>query len=320
MNENFESKKVIDDLLAQRSALSVRKLLLGTDWWTDADDVIAMQLLAWAHKNKIVELVGVGINACMEHSAPSVCAYLEDSGIENIRIGIDFEANDFTGTPKYQKRMAAFSKRIKKNEDAENAVRMYRSILACATEKIDIAEIGFCQLLSGVLESGPDDISPLDGKTLFETKVRKVWVMAGKWDVDGGREHNFDNNERARNAAEKFCRLCPCEVTFLGWEIGNTVISGSRLKGRDTFTANALFDNLMANGRSSWDPMLVLLALIGDEEKAGYTTVRGKASVDASDGSNHFAIDEKGKHRFVVKTKDDKWYSDIIDEILDMPY
>ena len=312
--------KSVSDILNFAKEAGCRKLLLGTDWWTDCDDVIAMQLLAWAHKNRIIELAGVGINACMEYSAPSVCAFLENAGLSDIRIGIDREANDFTGTPRYQKRMAPFSKKIKSNDDAEDAVRMYRSILAGSEEKIDIAEIGFCQVLSQLLESEPDDVSPLDGKTLFETKVGKVWVMAGKWDEQGGREHNFDNNERARLAAEKFCRLCPRPVTFLGWEVGRTVISGDRLYGRNTFTSNAMADNELADGRSSWDPMLVLLALEGDEERAGYKTVRGKATVDPLSGANFFEEQISGDHCYVIKAQPDEYYSNIINDILDEPF
>ena len=49
-----------------------RRFILGTDWWTDCDDCIAMQLLCLAHKNGAAKLLGVGINACMEYSAASV--------------------------------------------------------------------------------------------------------------------------------------------------------------------------------------------------------------------------------------------------------
>lgn len=30
----------------------MRKFILGTDWWTDCDDVVALRILARAHKNK----------------------------------------------------------------------------------------------------------------------------------------------------------------------------------------------------------------------------------------------------------------------------
>ena len=70
------------------------------------------------------------------------------------------------------------------------------------------------------------------------------------------------------------------------------------------------------NGRSSRDPMLMLMALIGDEHEAGYDVVTGYASVDAEDGANHFVIDSKGMHRFVVKRYADDYYEMQINRLL----
>lgn len=47
--------------------------------------------------------------------------------------------------------------------------------------------------------------------------------------------------------------------------------------------------------------MLVLMAIIGDEEKGGYDVIRGTASVDKISGANNFNVDENGKHLYVVK-------------------
>ena len=50
----------------------MRKFIVGTDWWTDCDDVIAMKLLARAVTEKKAELLGIGINACMQYSVASL--------------------------------------------------------------------------------------------------------------------------------------------------------------------------------------------------------------------------------------------------------
>lgn len=308
-----EIKRYIEDNILKPSD---RKFIVGTDWWTDCDDCIAIQLMCLAHKNGAAELLGIGMNACMEYSVASLCAFVEDMGVFGIPVGIDLEANDFTGVHTYQKRMALKAVRTRSNLDAEHPVRLYRRLLAQSEQKVEIIEIGFFNVLASLIESEPDDLSPLSGVELVKQKVAKMWVMAGKWDVQGGMEHNFNNNARARVAAEKFVRLCPCEVTFLGWEVGASVISGSVLKGKDTFTANAMLDHGSQNGRSSWDPMLLLLALTGDEEKAGYKIVVGKADVDARTGANYFTPDENGLHRYVIKIKNDNFYKNVIDTML----
>lgn len=292
----------------------MRQFIVGTDWWTDCDDAVAMRILARAHKAGEIEILGIGVNACMEDSVPSLDAFLRLEGVADLPIGLDAEATDFGGRLTYQKRLAIHP-HSRNNTDAENAVKMYRRLLEKADEKVEIMEVGFPQVLAGVLESGADEISPKTGLSLFREKVNKVWVMAGKWDEEGGREHNFCKTKRASIAAEAFCRLCPVPVTFLGWEVGADVISGSQLKAEDHL-GMVLRDHGSENGRMSWDPMLALMALTGDEAKAGYRIVRGTASVRAEDGANFFAENENGLHGYVIKEKENAFYQQWIDRLI----
>ena len=294
----------------------MRNFIIGTDWWTDCDDAVAMRILARAMREKKINILGIGINACMEYSAPSLDGFLNLEGLGHIPLGIDLNATDFGGNPPYQKRLSAYRKKYLANEDAENGVRLYRRILAAADEKVEIIEIGYLQLIADVLESKGDDISPKSGLELFREKVSKLWVMAGKWDEDPGKENNFCRNPRSCDAGERFCRLCPVPVTFLGWEIGFDVISGDTLKEGD-YLKDALKDHGSGNGRSSWDPMLILLALIGDEEKAGYSTVQGTATVNPKTGENYFEKSPDGTHKFVVKAKDNDFYKNAINSLIE---
>ena len=293
----------------------MKNIILGTDWWTDCDDIVALRLITRYIREGKLNLLGVGINACMEYSVASLKGFLRADGIDNVPIGIDADATDFGGTLTYQWRLAEEWCPNVSNKDAEDAVRLYRRLLAEATEAVEIVEIGFLQVTASVLKSQPDDISPKSGAELISEKVSKIWVMAGKWDADGEKEHNFCRNERSRIAGKEFCELCPVPVTFLGWEIGYGVLTGGVLDKNDHLY-RAMVDHGSPNGRHSWDPMLVLLALIGDEEKAGYDTVTGFASVDADTGANHFVIDHKGPHKFVIKKYDNDYYRDSIDRIL----
>ena len=291
----------------------MRRIILGTDWWSDCDDAVALRLITNAVKSGEIKLLGIGINACMEYSVASLKGFLGADGLENVPIGIDLEGVDFGGIPSYQKRLAERFCPFVRNTDAEDAVRLYRRILASEDAGVEIIEIGFTQVLANLLKSGADDISDKSGLELVSQKVSKLWVMAGKWDADGEKEHNFCLNARSRAAAKEFCELCPCPVTFLGWEIGYGVITGGKLD-REDHLYGVLSDHGSANGRHSWDPMLVLMALIGDERAAGYSTVSGKASVDELTGANYFERDASGKHSFVVKIQENAYYEDSINE------
>ena len=293
----------------------MRKIILGTDWWTDCDDAVALRLICRAIKDETIQLLGIGVNGCMEFSVASLKGFLKAEGVEGISVGIDLDATDFGGNPPYQKRLAETFCPDVCNLDAEDAVRLYRRILASEKDKLEIIEIGYPQVLANLLKSGADDISEKSGLELVSEKVSKFWMMAGKWDADGEKENNFCRNSRSRVAGKEFCDLCPIPVTFLGWEIGYGVITGGYLKENDHLH-KVLCDHGSEKGRHSWDPMLVLMALIGDEETAGYRMVNGTASVDEQTGANYFKTNENGRHKFVIKNHENGYYEEQINNLL----
>ncbi len=286
-----------------------RKIILGTDWWTDCDDCVAVRLLCSAHKAGDIELLGIGLNACMEYSAASLNAFLTAEGLADIPIGIDLDGTDFRGTNlMYQKPLAEnYPHAISRNEDVENSVDMYIRLLEEANEPVDIIEIGFCQVLAGVLEKAPE---------LFAKKVRRLYVMAGRWDMQDGSEHNFNNNPRSRMGGHILCEKCPSPITFLGYEVGNTVLSGDSLPDNHILTFCLTHYGCIETGRWSWDPMTVLLALADTPADAGYKTVKGRAYVSPETGKNRFTEDASGPHEYVVKMCDDTYYREEIQKRL----
>ncbi len=293
----------------------MRKIILGTDWWTDCDDAVAIRMLARAHKAGEIKIEGIVINACMEYSVTSLEGFLNTEGVRDIPIGIDRDATDYNGKPPYQKRLSAHAEKYTSNNEAEDGVRLYRKLLSAAEMPIELVDIGYLQVLSALLQSPADDISALTGRELVKAKVSKIWMMAGKWDKIPDTENNFARTPRSRRAAHIFCKECPVPVTFLGWEVAADVISGDKLIKDDPLYL-ALHDFGTETGRESWDPMLCHMALVGDEEKAGYTLVRGRADVDAESGKNYFEEDESGPHAYVVRRYDAAHYADIINDMI----
>ena len=289
--------------------------ILSTDWWTDCDDAVAVRLAARAHKNKKINLLGVCINAAAPDALRSLDAFLTLEGINNLPISIDLDGADFTGTPVYQTKFSHHPSRFTDNAQGENPVSFYRRLLASCPGKAEIAEIGFPQTLIALLNSAPDEYSPLSGKELVMEKVAHLWVMAGKWDKNGEKEHNFCNNARSRQAAKALCDFWPTPVTFLGFEVGVTVITGEHLAENDHLKELMTYHG-SENGRCSWDPMLIHLFLSRTPENAGYRAVYGKASVNEETGCNFFTEKEDGSHRYVVKTQPDAYYEKVIDGMI----
>ena len=227
---------------------------------------------------KRAELLGIGINACMQYSVASLKNYLNSCGVSDVPIGIDRQAVDYGGEPPYQKRLAEISGGKPDNAVAPDAADMYIKILSQSSEMLEIIEIGYPQVLAQVLKREP---------ALFKEKVSEIWMMEGKWDENPGRENNFARNSHSAAAGHYLCLNCPVPITFLGFEAGESVIVGSKLDRGDRLYA-ALADHGSQNGRNAWDPMLVQMAVIGDEKKAGYKLVKGTAYVDEITGKNFF--------------------------------
>ncbi|MBP3691777.1 MAG: hypothetical protein J6I80_00880 [Clostridia bacterium] len=154
----------------------MRNVLLGTDWGSDVDDVVAVRILARAHKLSKINLTGIAINHCMENSVTSLEGFLNTEGVFDVPIGIDKNAH-FGKKPTYQNILCEYARKYRTNDDVVDAVRLYREILANKTEKVDIIEIGFLQVLAAVLKSGADDISDKTGAELIKQKVNKLWIM-----------------------------------------------------------------------------------------------------------------------------------------------
>ena len=131
----------------------MRSFILGTDWWSDCDDAVAIRVLARAVKKGEARLLGVVINACMEHSVASLKGFFRSEGIEDLPIGIDLAATDYSGETLYQERVAKTFCPNVKNTDAENPVRLYRRLLAESEGAVEITSL---QAEGGKRMAAPD--------------------------------------------------------------------------------------------------------------------------------------------------------------------
>ena len=293
----------------------MRRVILGTDWWTDCDDVAALRICARAHKRWLWQLMGVCIDACTPEPDDAACAsvnaFLTAEGLCDIPIGIDHSATTYPGPNSYQPVLAArYPHAIASNDECPDALSLYKTLLRdCADGEAEILEIGFQQTLAALLNDP-------EGYTLFRDKVARLWLMAGSFAENGrGREYNCSVDKKASRAAHIVAEKAPCPVTYLGFEVGVSVLCGGNPENDPLLAQDPLVCAFDApgshNGRCSWDPMLAMLALHGDAEKAGYTCRYGRAAIDPETGENTFAygtaacFTAQTPHRYVVKNRSD---------------
>ncbi len=279
-------------------------VILDTDIGPDYDDVGAMALLhAFADSGKAKILATVSCNQS-KYSAGVLSVLNTYFKRPNIPVGIvqGTRAVNLVAWQKWDSVLVSrYPAKIKINSKAEDAISLYRRILAAQpVHSVTIISVGFFSNLNDLLRSGPDKHSPLKGYDLVKAKVKRLVSMAGRFPKGG--EFNIQCDPiSARYVAEHW----PTEIIFSGWEIGdpirtgiplisNTSISNSPVK--DAFSIAipmAAGDSL---GRMSWDETAVLAGINGYAQY--FSLVEGRMVIEPS-GYNSW--NENGKGHFYLK-------------------
>lgn len=273
-----------------------RKFILDTDWFTDCDDCVALRFLA-RNLDKTHRLLGVNVNVHTPYAYDSVCNFLQNEGVD-CPVAVD-ENGIYAGHTRYQKNMAG-DKRLENNV-AERSLDLYKKLLE-ENDDVEILSIGFLNSLAAVLKTYPHLVK----------KIKTIWCMGGDWSKQGGKEYNFScgDDRRAIDASRFIVNEVECKQVFLGVECGVDVITGGNLSEKDML-GKAMHDWGAANGRSSWDPMLIMAAF-DDKFNGAFDHVVGKASVDEK-GLNYFEEKESGDQAYVIKKRPNAYYEETID-------
>lgn len=294
-----------------------RLVIWDTDFFTDVDDVGAARILLWAERQGLIDIVAVCGNVGREEIPPALDALFQFHGREVV-LGFDKSATAADAL-KYQQNMALNQHSVGCLAMTDDAVKVYRRAFANATEPIDIIAVGFLNNISNFLQSPADSISSLTGMQLMQQNGGKLWCMGGVY--PSGTEYNFFATAFAKAGSYYTVTNFPNDIIFLDFNVGSTIKTGDTLATvlgtADDIVAKAYTDYGASTGRESWDPMLTLIACLGDTKLAGYSTIRGTNTINQSTGANSFSTNSTGKHYYVQKDKTDNWYKREMNTILE---
>lgn len=307
-------------LMSCRSGASVRQpvaVIFDTDMTTDCDDAGALAMLHTLEHQGEAKILATVVNNKGPHSSGATAAINAFYGRPDIPVGayqgdeVGREAADFfkeiaLDTMIYGHRAATRS-------GYPDAVDVYRRMLSeSGPHEVVIVSVGHLNNLHDLLQSAPDDHSPLSGAELIEQKVDRLVVMGGHFLPDpsvrypSGCEHNF----RARGAARytgPTLEGWPTDVLLSGYEIGEGILTGPALAELDEMHpvrrayAGHPSEPLI-NGRMSWDQTAVLAAVRGPHEFWN-TSPPGRADVN-QEGCNSWRNDPDGSHRYLIERED----------------
>jgi inosine-uridine nucleoside N-ribohydrolase len=212
---------------------------------------------------------------------------------------------------------AKYPHKIKINNEAWDAVKLYRKILAAQPDQsVTIVTVGFLTNLSNLLNTQADEYSSLSGKELIKKKVKLLVCMAGKF--PSGFEFNVMKDAPAsKNVYSNWST----PIILSGFEIGEKIKAGLPLihnkaihsdPVQDVFRISIPMAKEDSVGRKSWDETAVLVAIKGYSN--WYTLHKGRMIV-ADDGSDTWDDNGTGQ-AYLVEKVDYKIVQELINELI----
>lgn len=295
----------------------INRVILDTDISSDVDDAGAVAVLHALANQGHVQILAMMASSGDPWSGPCLDALNTSFGRPEIPIGV-IKNNAVTHVSKYTKYLAEhYPNTNSKSLEKPSALDVYRKVLASQpSSSVTVVSVGYLSNLSRLLESGPDQYSPLDGKNLVTEKVKRLICMGGEFPQ--GREWNiYQDAEAAANVVSHW----PTPIIFCGFEIGDKIMTGQILQtaaeGHPLREAYRLYNNL--KNRQSWDQATILLAgnLLDATTPDKYLDISdpGKVHIDQN-GNNTWEATLNGKHHFIIPNSKTKELAHIIDEMM----
>ena len=310
-------------------------LIVDTDFGGDVDDVGAIAVFNELHNRGEAEMLAVMSVSYMHHAVAGLSAINSFYGNGNVPIG-RHSGGSKNNNNSYAKYIAdRYPNKVDYNS-VPTSTELYRKILADRGDaSVVIVTIGQLRNIAALLKSKPDGHSSLDGRSLFNKKVKRFHVMGGQYPKSsGGGEANF--RQSGSGVAKFVVENVSVPIVFNGFEIGNRGAGFST--GR---TLNSLpLSNPVAGGYhyffkvdppryfnngqpsksiqdwSIWDQIAILYAVRQDPSYFGKVT-SGYNSV-SSNGTNQWRNAPDRNHTYLVKKMNPNTLADTIVEPLMM--
>lgn len=291
-----------------------KKIILDTDIGPDCDDCGALAVICDAHKKGKVELLGVTHCTSDLHSINVIAAINDWFGV-NVPIGQTDRKGFFEDATKYTKPISdEYTGSLKASgkplPTTEKPVPLLRRLLA-ENSGVTFVLIGPLGNFAELLDSPPDDISPLDGAGLIKKSVDKVVIMGGDFLNTETPEFNIKCDIPA---AKKTAAKCPVDIIWCGFEAGLNVITGETLREcPEEYPVRRAYD-LFTDGsfrRQSWDLVTALYSVEPDDE--GWL-LSDEHLVDFGDDGRVLISDGKGSRW--VRHRDEKALQKTLDDII----
>ena len=313
---------MLDLLIASVSVISVFEevpvattpvpIIYDTDMGNDVDDGYALGVIHALQSRGECELLAVTVSKDHDLAGPFVDVLNTYYGRGDIPIGVVHNGSE----PKQGKFLELasdmkdgayrFPHDLKSGQDAPEATTLLRKVLATQEDhSVVIAQVGFSTNMARLLQTKPDQYSPLNGRDLVAKKVKVLSVMAGAFEPHNGKPHREYNVVLDIPAAQSLTTDWPTLIIYSGFEVG--VKARLPKEGiRDDFAydpehpMNAAYQlyNTKYKDQPSWDLTSVLWGVRPNRGYFGLSET-GQVSYD-KEGYTAWKADPDGNHRYLT--------------------
>ena len=313
-------------LSAAPTSMQPVPLIYDTDMGNDVDDGFAMGVIHALERRGECELLAVTVTKDHVFAGPFVDILNTYCGRPDIPVGVVRNGPE----PRQGKFLALASERLAgeyrfphdlhSGNEAPEATALLRKVLARqADHSVVIAQVGFSTNMARLLDTEPDEYSPLSGRALVAQKVKVLSVMAGAFEPHEGKPHREYNVALDVPAAQKLAAEWPTPIVYSGFEIGvKTKLPKAGIqKGfpadseHPMAAAYQLYNKGKFHDQPSWDLTSVLW---GVRPEGGYFGLSPKGTVTYDKrGFTAWEEDPQGNHRYL--TVDEKQI-DVVKQVM----
>ena len=205
-------------------------------------------------------------------------------------------------------------------EDAPDTVAVLRRALVNEPDNSVVFVISGCfASAAALLQSGPDEISPLTGQALAELKISRMVVMAGSFATLGDTPFPENNVVVQVPAARYVTEHWPKELVLTAYEIGIRVrsLEGFRLNGSDDHPLKMMYNinggSDLKGGNPSWDHTAVLEGVRPGEYFNYYKWGRIRVT---DEGITRWEPCENGKQTYLLPKEPFTDVANVINELI----
>ncbi len=270
------------------SLYSQEKIIFDTDFDSDIDDVGSLYMLHTFADRGDIEILATILSTTHFWSPFALDAINTYRGRPDVPIGAPFIDGVNKGSVYAETIAKTFPNDMGEQKKIEEATFLYRRILASQEDSsVTMLTVGHLTNIAKLLESGPDELSPLSGKELVSKKVKKWVAMLGQ-----GMDWNMRwDREASKTAINEF--PVPVVLTVDGQAVKTGRRTQSLPDSNPIKTVYKLWEKHYNEiDRSSWDQISTLFSVEGESDY--FTLERGTLLFTLEDGAI-WESDENGE-------------------------